>query len=255
MSLRGVSQLLCLLLVACTPIQSSKSPSAPTLTIAAASSLSEAFQDLKTAFEAESETNLKLNFAASGSLQRQIEQGAPIDIFASAAEQPMKTLQQQSLIHNGTYKFFARNQLVIIAPKATVWISQGADLADSRLQRLAIGNPATVPAGSYAQKALGNLYPRLKAQQKLIPAENVRQVLTYVEQRHVDAGIVYASDVDKRRTVRVVAKIPASATGAILYPIAVLKQSQHPQQAKAFIQFVLSDQGQAILQQHGFLQP
>lgn len=249
-----IASVLYLLLVACTSNSSVKST--PTLTIGAASSLSEAFQELKPAFEAQSKAKLNFNFAASGSLQRQIEQGAPVDVFASASEQQMNALQQQGLIRQQTRKSFARNQLVIITPKGQPsWISQVSDLDKARLQRLAIGNPATVPAGIYAQKALGNLYPRLNKQHKLVLGENVRQVLAYVEQGNVDAGIVYASDVSEDTDIQIVVKIPTQATGVILYPVAVVQQTQQPQLAEAFIQFAISEQGQAILHKHGFLRP
>ena len=258
-----LSWLPCLLLVACTattqapPATSPAKSQTTTLTVAAASSLTNAFKEVKIAFESKAILiKVNFNFAASGALQKQIEQGAPVDVFASAANQQMHALEKQNLLISNTYAPLSRNQLVIVTFKGKpTAIHQLSDLANPHLQRLAIGNPASVPAGIYAKQALGNLYLQLEREQKLVPSENVRQVLAYVEQGNADAGIVYVSDAAISKKVQVAVKIPPDATEPILYAIAVVKRSQHPQQALKFIQFVTGPKGQEILQKYGFLKP
>ncbi|WP_242040858.1 molybdate ABC transporter substrate-binding protein [Coleofasciculus sp. FACHB-1120] len=248
-----------LLLGACTaPALSPKASesTSTTLTVAAAASLSEAFTEIATSFQAQLPTTVNFNFAASGFLQKQIERGAPIDVFASAAARPMDALETQNLLLPQTRKTFGRNQLVLVAMTAqTPWLKKLSDLSNSRLKRLAIGNPATVPAGEYAKMALEkeNLYTKLEKEKKLVFGDNVRQVLTYVEQGNVDAALVYATDAAISKTVKVISRISLESTQPISYWIAVVKQSQNSQQAKEFINFVTSYKGQQILQKYGFL--
>lgn len=240
------------LLVGCTP-----STPSPSLTVAAASSLTDAFSEIATAFEEQSpNVKINLNFAASGLLEKQIAQGAPIDLFASAADAPMDALAQQGHIIPATRTTFAQNQLVVIVPvQDSNKIAPLKDLKDLQVQRLAIGNPATVPAGSYAKAALESkqLYAQLQQENKLVFAENVRQVLTYVEQGNVDAGIVYATDATFGNNIRVALKLSPDLITPIRYPIAVTSQSSHPELAKAFITFVIRPESQTILQKYGFI--
>ncbi|MEW5859156.1 MAG: molybdate ABC transporter substrate-binding protein [Cyanobacteriota bacterium] len=258
-----LSLVVSLLLGACTaPAVSPKAyeSTSTRLTVAAAASLTEAFTEIATAFQVQFPTfTVNFNFAASGLLQKQIERGAPIDIFASAADKPMEALETQNLLVPQTRKTFARNQLVVVATTAqTSWLkklSDLRDLRDSRLKRLAIGNPATVPAGEYAKIALGkeNLYTKLEKEKKLVFGDNVRQVLTYVEQGNVDAALVYATDAAISKKVKVISRISPESTRPIRYWIAIVKQSQNSQQAKEFINFVTGNRGQQILQKYGFL--
>jgi len=241
------------LLATCNP---SITPST-SLTIAAASSLTDAFSEIATAFEEQSpNVNINFNFAASGLLEKQIAQGAPIDLFASAADAPMDALAQQGHIVPATRTTFAQNQLVVIVPvQDSNKIEPLKDLKDLQVQRLAIGNPATVPAGSYAKEALESerLYTRLQQENKLVFAENVRQVLTYVEQGNVDAGIVYATDAAIGNNIGVALKLSPGLITPIRYPIAVTSESLHPELAKAFISFVIRPESQNILQKYGFV--
>jgi molybdate transport system substrate-binding protein len=249
-----------LLLGACTaPALSPKASESTStrLTVAAAASLTEAFTEIATAFQAQLPTfTVNFNFAASGFLQKQIARGAPIDVFASAAARPMDALEKQNLLVPQTRKTFARNQLVVVAtPAQTPWLKKLSDLRDSRLKRLAIGNPAIVPAGEYAKIALEkeNLYTKLEKEKKLVLGDNVRQVLTYVEQGNVDAALVYATDAAISKKVKVISRISPESTRPIHYWIGVVKQSQNSQQATEFINFVTSHRGQQILQKYGFL--
>lgn len=238
---------LCLLAL---PVQAAE------LTVSAAISLKEAFGEIATQFEqAHPGDKVIFNFGSSGELAQQISRSAPVDVFASAALKPMNALDQQGVLWPNTNQPFTRNRLVVIVPKADTKLTRFEQLA--KVDRLTIGNPQTVPAGQYASEALtkAGIYQSLLDAQKLVFTENVRQALAYVESGSVDAGIVYATDARISTKVTVGFPVPANYSEPILYPIAVLKDSKQPALAKAFVAFVRSAQGQAILQSKGFLSP
>jgi molybdate transport system substrate-binding protein len=215
------------------------------ITVSAASSLSDAFKDIGAGFQKKHpEVKINFNFGASGVLQKQIEQGASVDIFASASQVEMDSLEGKGLIIKDTRTNFTRNNLIIIAP-SRLTIEE-----IKNLDKIAIGNPKTVPAGRYAQTFLENagLYETLKP--KLIFAENVRQVLDYVERGEADAGFVYFSDTLKSNMS--VSPINDSLHPPIVYPIAVIKESQQSAISGQFIEYVQSAEGQTILNKYGF---
>jgi molybdate transport system substrate-binding protein len=227
--------------------------SAAELTISAAISLKESFTEIAAQFKKEHPNDQVLfNFGASGELAQQIEQGAPVDVFASAALKQMQNLDKKGLLLSASQPF-VRNRLVVVVPKGEAKVTSFVQLA--KVKSLAIGNPKTVPVGQYAVEALtkAGSYQTLLDEKKFIFAENVRQVLTYVESNNVDAGIVYATDVRTSEKASIGFPVPASYSEPIVYPIAVIKDSKQPDLAKAFVAFVLSTQGQAILQSKGFL--
>jgi molybdate transport system substrate-binding protein len=226
-----------------------------TLRISAAISLRAAFLEVKNAFERENRSiQIQYNFAASGVLRQQIEQGASVDIFASADLENMEKLSEQSLIKSNSRLNFAKNQMVVIVPVGNPdRISKLRDLIN--LKRIAIGNIKTVPAGKYAKQAFTKIgiFTELEKMQKLIYAENVRQVLTYVEQESVNAGLVYLTDVLKNGKVKIALSLPLASTDPITYPIAILSESGNLEFSQKFIDFVGSDRGQQILRSEGFL--
>ena len=229
--------------------------SAADLTVSAAASLTDAFKVVKTAFEkANPGTTVTTNFAASGPLLRQIESGAPVDVFASADQKTMDQAAAKGLLAPGTRADFVQNALVLIQPAdATPALKGLADLSLPGVKRIAIGNPATVPAGRYAQEALTSARLWEAVTPKLVPGESVRQTLGYVARGETDAGFVFATDAKSAGAkVRVVAE--AATTTPVRYPIAVVAASKNPK-AKAFVDFVLSPAGQKILQDHGFKKP
>ena len=198
---------------------------------------------------------LRYNFGASGDLQKQIEAGAPIDVFLSAAQRQMDELEKQNLIVAASRRAFARNVLTVIKPAdSRIDIAKSADLLDARVGRIAIGNPKTVPAGQYAEESLRALGLWDRLQPKLVFTENVRQALDYVTRGEVDAGFVYATDaalvVDK---VKVALIVPTELP--ILYPIAPVAGSAQPALARAFADFVVSPTAQAVLAKYGFGKP
>lgn len=224
------------------------------LLVSAAISLKEAFQGIGRLFTIRTGSPVVFNFGGSGALAQQIEAGAPVDVFASAAPAEMDLLDRQGLLLPGTRRLLARNVLVVVVPAdARADLARVADLVKASFRRIAIGNPRTVPAGEYAREGLHNLkvwdtlYPRL------VLAENVRQALDYVIRGEVDAGIVYRTDAKAGGDrVRVAAIVPEESHHPVLYPIAVLRDSRPTKPARAFVDFVVSPEGQEVLRRAGF---
>ena len=243
------------LLISCILITSRVPAKSPELMISAAVSLKSAFEECGRLYQQQTGLVPRFNFAASGILQKQIESGAPVDVFASAGQQQMDGLERRGLLLQGSRRDFARNVLVLIVPRnSRARIRSFADLSGAAFDRLAIGNPKTVPAGFYSQQILKGLQLWDKLQPRLIPAEDVRQVLDYVARGEVDAGLVYSSDVSVAGgKVAYVATAPGGLHDPILYPIAAMRDSRQPGAAKNFIDLVLSPPGQAILKKNGFL--
>ena len=223
------------------------------LTVSAAASLTQAFQELGAQFEAQNPSiKLKFNFAASGALLQQIVNGAPVDVFASADTDTMDKAIAKSMVTASDSKVFTTNRLVLITPvQSGVGLKQLADLKKPEVKRFAMGVPASVPAGHYAQGALdkAGLWSDLK--DKVISTQNVRQALDYVSRAEVDAGFVYASDAQLSADKVKVAFVVPTAT-PIQYPIARVATSNQIESAAKFIAFVQSSTGQAVLKKFGF---
>lgn len=229
--------------------------SAGEMTVSAAMSLKGAFEEIGKLYERKHPgMKVRFNFGASGDLARQIAGGAPIDIFASAAQKDMDDLAAKGLIALSTRTNFISNSLVLVAPKQRPRITSFADLASPAARRIAVTNPKTSPAGRYAAEML--VYYRVAdaIKDKLVFAENVRQVMDYVARGEVDAGIVFASDAAARpRDCLIVATAAAESHETIRYPIAAVKTSPQAASASAFISTVLAAEGQTILRRHGFV--
>ncbi|WP_027185297.1 molybdate ABC transporter substrate-binding protein [Desulfovibrio inopinatus] len=226
---------------------------AAALTVSAAASLTDAFTDLKPAFEkANPDVTVTFNFASSGALYRQIEQGAPVDVFASANQQWMKKAVEGGLVTKDSVKNFASNTLVLAVPKGNPAKISGPDsLKEASVTRIGIGQPKTVPAGRYAEGSLKSLGMYDELMSKYIFGESVRQVLDYLIRGEIQAGFVYATDAKKGGDgLEIVATMPLEKP--ITYPIGILKDAASPDLAKTFIEFVLSPDGQKLLEARGF---
>ncbi|MBR4741615.1 MAG: molybdate ABC transporter substrate-binding protein [Desulfovibrio sp.] len=223
------------------------------ITVSAAASLTNAFTDIKNAFEKlHPEHQVFVNFAASNPLLKQIKEGAAVDVFASADQDTMDLAAKDNLIDPKTRTDFVRNTLVLIAPKNNTKIKKLDDIKKS--SRIAIGKPESVPAGRYTQEALTQAKLWDSLQSTFIYGNSVRQVLDYVARDEVDCGFVYGTDAQKRKdAVNVVTVMQGHKP--ILYPIAIVKTGKNPKTGQAFIDFVLSEQGRSILNQHGFSKP
>lgn len=223
------------------------------LTVSAAISLSNALQEIKSLYQRiKTSVNITYNFGASGALQQQIEQGAPVDVFFSAAAKQMNALQQKDLLIPGTRKNLLINSVVLITPENGPALSSFTDLTGSQVKKIAIGEPRSVPAGQYAQEVLTNLKIFDALKPKLVYANNVRQVLTFVETGNVDAGIVYSTDAKQSNSVRLGATAAKNLHSPIIYPIAVLKDSKNVAAAKDFVQFLSDSQAEGVFQKYGF---
>ena len=232
--------------------------SAQELLISAAVSMRDAVTDLGATFATRRPgVNVRYNFGASGELQKQIEAGAPVDLFISADQRQMNELERRGLILPATRRVFARNVLVAITPAdSPLDLAAPAHLLDPRVQKIVIGNPRTVPVGQYAEESLRTLGLWERLQTKLVLAENVRQALDYVARGEVDAGFVYATDVAVRRTRVKEAFRPGEDTyRPVTYPAAVVTDSRHAALGRAFIEMLLSAEGQSVLRQRGFQPP
>jgi molybdate transport system substrate-binding protein len=229
--------------------------SADDLTVSAAASLSNAFGEIGKAFEAKhSGDKVILNFAASDVLLKQIEQGAPADVFASADEATMDRAAQSTLIDEASRRDFAGNTLVLIVATGTRAPAKLADLAAPDYGHIAIGNPDSVPAGRYAKQALSDagLWDKLAAQ--FVQTQNVRQALDYVARGEAQAGFVYATDAAIQKDKVGLALVVPTAT-PVRYPIAVTRNSAHARLAREFVEFVASSTGQELLKHYGFSAP
>jgi molybdate transport system substrate-binding protein len=234
-------------------LHSTPAPAAEELIVSAAASLTNALREVAGQFEqTHPGTRILCNFAASGTLLQQMAQGAPVDVFAAADQKTMNQAQEKKLILPGTRKNFVSNRLVLIVPvESKLALRDLQDLTKPEVQRVAVGNPASVPAGRYTQEALGQagLWDRLTP--KFILAESVRQVLDYVRRNEVDTGFVYSTDAaiapGKVKVMEMVAK-----HAPILYPIAVVASTGKKTLAQNFLDFVLSPAAQKIFQKYGF---
>jgi molybdate transport system substrate-binding protein len=222
--------------------------------ISAAASLKEVLEEIKPLYQqSKSDISISYNFGASGALQQQIEQGAPADIFISAAAKQMNALDKKGLIISDTRANLANNRLVLIVAEDIVGITSFYNLTDAKIKKIAIGEPRSVPAGQYGEEVLKKLkiYDRLKP--KLVFANNVRQVLAAVETGNAEAGLVYATDAKISNKVKVVVAADDKYHSPIVYPIAVLKSSKNPSVAKEFVKFLSDSQAKDILKKYGFI--
>lgn len=235
---------------------SSPAALASDLVVSAASSLTNAFQLVARRYEAaHPQTHVVLNFASSDTLMRQIANGAPADVFASADQLAMDRAQSQGLIVAGSRHTFAGNQLVLIVPASShARIGTLKDLLSPDFKRIAWGNPRSVPVGRYTRRVLADAGLATALQPRAVLAENVRQCLDYVSRDEVDAGFVYATDAAiARGRVQIALRLPSPQP--ITYPIGIVAGSAHPSAAQSFLRYVLSPEGQGLLAKFGFLAP
>jgi molybdate transport system substrate-binding protein len=224
------------------------------LTVSAAISMKDALDEVKQLYTGEHpDISIAMNYGASGTLQLQIEQGAPVDVFMAASPKQMDALEAKGLLLGGTRRDLVRNEVVLIVPKdSKLALASFQDLTRTDVKNVAMGEPSVVPAGQYAKEILTSLgiYDAVSA--KAILAKDVRQVLTYVDTGNVDAGIVYATDAATTQKVTVVATAPPKSHSPVIYPAAVIKDSKNPEAAKAFLDFLAGPQGAAVFQKYGF---
>lgn len=224
------------------------------LTIAAAASLTDVTKDIAAQYKkVQPNVTLTFTYGSSGALQTQIEQGAPVDIFMSAATKQMDALVKKNLIDTSTRKNLLENKVVLITPKnSTLGIKSFNDLASSKVKKIAVGDPKSVPAGQYANQVFSSLKIADKIKSKLNLGTDVRQVLTWVESGNVDCGVVYSTDAKTSSKITVVCDAPAGSCDKVVYPVAVVKSSKQAAAAADFLKFLQTPEVSTLFEKYGF---
>jgi molybdate transport system substrate-binding protein len=216
--------------------------------------LREALVELAGVFESTHPgAKLIYNLSASGYLAQQIDNGAPIDVFISADTEQMDRLVKKGLMRPGSVREMARNRLVAVFPAKSKPIKTFTDLLQA--QEIVAGNPATVPAGTYAKQAMthAGVWDKLMSGQRIVFADSVRQALDYVSQSDVDAGFVYVTDAKVNKSVSVGFMVPEDFTEPIIYQMALVRESKHLQLGETFIEFLRSSAAKKVLAAKGFI--
>ncbi|HVI40565.1 MAG TPA: molybdate ABC transporter substrate-binding protein, partial [Anaerovoracaceae bacterium] len=221
--------------------------------ISAAASLTDALTKIQTEYAKESNTILQFNFAGSGALQKQIEEGAPCDLFIAASKANMDALEEAGLIVADSRKDMLGNTLTLVAAAEKADAVKGYEaLTTADVTSISIGTPDSVPAGKYAQQSLENLGVWDQIQDKIVYAKDVRQVLEYVDTGNVDCGLVYKSDTLAMKTGVVVMDMPEDSHDPIVYPAALIKDSAQGEAAAKFYEFLQTDYAKDVFEKYGF---
>jgi len=234
-------------LLACVGLQ------AADITVFAAASLTDSLKEIAVAYEKNSGDKIIFNFAASSTLARQIEEGAPADIFFSADEAKMDGLQKKNLIDPATRKSRLGNSLVVVIPNdSALEIQSASDLTNASIKQIALADPKAVPAGIYAKAWLTQqqLWPVIEP--KVVPTENVRGALAAVESGNVEAAVVYKTDAGISKKVKIAYEVPAVDAPVISYPMALVKESTQPDAAKKFLDYLDSQTAGDTFKKFGF---
>jgi len=221
------------------------------LTISAAASLQGPLEEVVEAFEAEHPSvRININYGGSGALKHQVEEGAPVDLFFSAGMSQMEALVESGYIKEWTT--VVENRLVLVVPDQLGQdIKQVEDLSKSIVQKIAIGQPETVPAGQYAKEVLDHLHLWDTVQEKIVYGKDVRHVYTYVTTNNVEAGFVYKTDVQSKDLVQVI-PIPSEFHSPIVYPIGIVANTKQRDEANRFIEFIQEEQAKFIFEKYDF---
>jgi molybdate transport system substrate-binding protein len=225
-------------------------------TVFAAASLKNALDDVAAAYEAETGKSVRISYAGSNALARQIEEGAPADIFFSADLAWMDYVEERNLIRTDTRQTLLGNEIVLVVPSdstATIELAPDADLAAllGTDGRLAMANVDSVPAGKYGKAALEYLKIWPGVADRVVQAENVRAALTFVATGEAPLGIVYRTDANSEPKVRTIASFPADSHPPIVYPVAMTASSTNPD-ARAFFDYLRSDKARPAYEKQGF---
>jgi molybdate transport system substrate-binding protein len=220
----------------------------------AAASLTDSLKEISAVYEKQSDDKIIFNFGASSTLARQIEAGAPADIFFSADEAKMNNLQKKNLIDPATRKSRLGNSLVVVvAADSELQIQSASDLTNASVKQIALADPKAVPAGIYAKAWLTQqqLWPAIEP--KVVPTENVRGALAAVESGNVEAGVVYKTDASISKKVKVAYEVPAADVPIISYPMALVKESKQAEAARKFLNYLDSKEAGDIFKKFGFI--
>ncbi len=222
--------------------------------ILAAASLTDVCQELKEDYEKKNDDiELTFSFGSSGALQTQIEEGAPVDLFISAAAKQMNALKEKSLMDENSIKELLENKVVLVVPKGNpAGITDYASLAEKENIVIALGEPESVPAGQYAKEIFTTLGILDKIKEKANYGSDVRTVLSWVESGDAACGVVYSTDAKSSDKVEVVAEAPEGSCKKVIYPCGIAANSKNEKAAEAFENYLLSDDAMKIFEKYGF---
>ncbi|MCH5342684.1 MAG: molybdate ABC transporter substrate-binding protein [Acetatifactor sp.] len=224
------------------------------LTILAAASLTDVCNEIKEKYEeANDNVTLTFSYGSSGALQTQIEEGAPADIFMSAAMKQMNVLDEEGLMETDTIVELLENKVVLIVPKdSELSITGFSDVAGDEVNLIGLGDPESVPVGQYAEEIFTSLGIFDAVKEKANYGTDVRNVLTWVETGVVDCGVVYATDANTTENVTVVSFAPDGSCTPVIYPVGMVKSSGNPEAARAFIAYLQSEEARQMFESYGF---
>lgn len=225
------------------------------LTVSAAASLTDVLKEIDGLYvKSKSNVTVTESFSGSGALQKQIENGAPADVFISAAATQMDALQEKQLLLDGTRKDLLGNKVVLVVPSdSTLGITDFKDLTTDKVKKVAIGDPKSVPCGQYAEQIFKEGKIADQVTPKEVKGSDVRQILTYVESGNVDAGIVFVTDAKTSTKVKVVANAPDDINAKVVYPVAVIKASKNADAARDYVNFLSGAEAKAVFEKYGFI--
>jgi molybdate transport system substrate-binding protein len=222
--------------------------------VSAAASLTDVLKEISNGYQSKSKHRVKFNFGPSSGLARQIEEGAPADMFFSADLPQMDTLYKNGRLEPGTRKNLLSNQLVIIVPAdSNLTISSSKDLVKAEVKRIALAEPTTVPVGVYTSKYLTDEGLWDKVKPKVVPVQDVRATTASVEAGNVEAGFVYKTDAAGSRKVKIAYEVPINKGPKITYPVAIVKESKRKDAARNFMNYVQSPAAKDAFKKYGFV--
>lgn len=222
--------------------------------VSAAASLTDVLKEISNGYQGKTKHTVKFNFGPSSGLARQIEEGAPVDIFFSADLPQMDALDKNGRLELGTRKNLLSNQLVIIVPADSKFaISSAKDLLKAAIKRIALAEPSSVPVGNYSSKYLADEGLWNKIKPKVVPVQDVRATLASVESGNVEAGFVYKTDAAVSRKVKIAYEVPVEKGPKITYPAAIVKESKRKDVARDFMTYVQSPAAKDAFKKYGFV--
>jgi molybdate transport system substrate-binding protein len=222
--------------------------------VSAAASLTDVLKEIGTGYQAKSKHTVRFNFGPSSGLARQIEEGAPSDMFFSADVPQMEKLDKSGRLEPGTRKELLSNQLVIVVPAdSKLAISSPRDLLKDNVKKIALAEPSSVPVGVYSKEYLihEGLWNNLVA--KLVPVQDVRATLVSVESGNVEAGFVYKTDAAISNRVKIAYEVPVDKGPKITYPVAIVKESKHRDAARDFLRYLQTRAAKESFRKYGFV--
>jgi molybdate transport system substrate-binding protein len=224
------------------------------ITVSAATSLTDALKKIGANYEKQSSDKVAFNFGASSLLERQIEEGAPADVFFSADEAKMDALAAKNLVVKETRKSLLSNTLVIVtSADSNLKITSPADLASNSVRRIALADPKAVPAGLYSKAFLEQEKLWSQIEPKVVPVDNVRAALAAVESGNIEVGMVFKTDAAISKKVKIAYEVPADAGPKISYPVAITKNAKQVESAKKFVEYLSSDDAAKVFTEYGFI--